>query len=149
MATKDFIKRIGERKGKLENVKKELKKKFIGIDGVIDKIIDNISLWYMTPEIQFRPLIVSLWGITGVGKTDLVRTLVNLLEFTDKFIEIQMDMKLDYSRNIENYLESSGVDCNEPAILLLDEIQRYRTIDENGLAEFFNERHYQDVYSAC
>lgn len=139
-----FIKRIEERKEKLEFIKIELKKKFIGIDGVIDKIVDNIALWYMTPEIQFRPLIVSLWGITGVGKTDLVRTLVNLLEFTDKFIEIQMDMKLDYSRNIENYLESSGVDCNEPAILLLDEIQRYRTIDENG--HMIENKHFNDIW---
>lgn len=139
---KDFIKRITERKAKLEFVKKELKKKFIGIDGVIDKIIDNISLWYMTPEIQFRPLIVSLWGITGVGKTDLVRSLVGLLEFTDKFIEIQMDMKLAYSKNIETFLENSGIDSDEPAVLMLDEIQRYRTIDENGnmvANEYFND----------
>ena len=144
MATKSFIKRIGERKEKLEFVKKELKKKFIGIDGVINKIIDNISLWYMTPEIQFRPLIISLWGITGVGKTDLVRTLVNLLEFTDKFIEIQMDMKLDFSRNIENFLESSGVDTNESTILLLDEIQRYRTIDETG--HMIENKHFNDIW---
>ena len=61
MTTEDFIKRITERKEKLENAKKELKKKFIGIDGVIDKIIDNISLWYITPEIQFIPLIIDLW----------------------------------------------------------------------------------------
>lgn len=141
---KDFIKRIEDRKLKLEYVKKKLKKKFIGIDEVINKIIDNISLWYITPEIQFRPLIVSLWGITGVGKTDLVRTLVNLLEFTDKFIEIQMDMKLDYSRNIENYLESSGVDCDEPTILLLDEIQRYRTIDENG--HMIDNKYFNDIW---
>ena len=129
---KGLIKRITERKNKLEFIKKELKKKFIGIDDVINKIVDNISLWYLMPEIQFRPLIVSLWGITGVGKTDLVRTLVKLLEYTDKFIEIQMDIKNDYSRDIEQYLESSGVDINEPAILLLDEIQRFRTIDEMG-----------------
>lgn len=130
---KGLIKKITERKNKLEFIKKELKKKFIGIDGVIDKIVDNISLWYLMPEIQFRPLIVSLWGITGVGKTDLVRTLVKLLEYTDKFIEIQMDIKNDYSRDIEQYLESSGVDVKEPAILLLDEIQRFRTIDEAGV----------------
>jgi len=140
----DFIKKIGERKDKLEYVKKELKKKFIGIDEAIDKIIDNMSLWYLMPEIQFRPLIISLWGITGVGKTDLVRTLVNLLEFTDKFIEIQMDMKHDYSRNVEHYLENSGVDTSEPSILLLDEIQRYRTIDENGM--MLENKNFNDVW---
>jgi hypothetical protein len=144
MAKEDFINQIGQRKEKLENAKKALKKKFIGIDNAIDTIIDKISLWYLTPEIQFRPLIVSLWGITGVGKTDLVRTLVKELEFTDKFIEIQMDIQHDYTRKIEHYLENSGVDTNEPAILLLDEIQRYRTIDEHG--HMIENKHFNDIW---
>jgi cell division protease FtsH len=140
----EFLERIKSRKEKLEEVKIALKDKFIGIDDAIDKIIDSISLWYLTPELQFRPLIVSLWGITGVGKTDLVRTLVKLLNFTDKFIEIQMDMKNDYSKNVENFLESSGIDSAEPAILLLDEIQRYRTINEQG--EMVDNKYFNDVW---
>jgi hypothetical protein len=140
----EFLERIKSRREVLEQVKLALKEKFIGIDEVIDKIIDSISLWYLTPELQFRPLIVSLWGITGVGKTDLVRNLVKLLKFTDKFIEIQMDMKNDYSKNIENFLESSGIDSAEPAILLLDEIQRYRTLDENG--SMIDNKYFNDVW---
>ena len=140
----EFLERIKSRKEILESVKITLKEKFIGIDEVIDKIIDSISLWYLTPELQFRPLIVSLWGITGVGKTDLVRNLVKLLNFTDKFIEIQMDMKNDYNKNVENFLENSGIDSKEPAILLLDEIQRYRTIDENGAA--VDNKYFNDVW---
>ena len=145
MATEDFIKKIEERKARLEYAKKELKKKFIGIDDVIDKVIDNISLWYITPEIQFKPLIVSLWGITGVGKTDLVRTLVRLLEFTDKFIEIQMDIESDYGvANVEDYLKNSDVNTHEPGVLLLDEVQRYRTIDEHG--NMVKNRHFNDIW---
>ncbi|MFW6243031.1 MAG: AAA family ATPase, partial [bacterium] len=139
---KKFFDLIELRRKKLEFVRSELKKKFIGIDDVIDKIIDNMSLWYQTPEIQFKPLIISLWGITGVGKTDLVRTLVKLLEFNDKFIEVQMDIKTGYRKNIEDYLDSSNINPNEPSILLLDEIQRFRTIDEIGSMidnEYFND----------
>ena len=138
----EFFKIIELRKKKLEEVKIELKNKFIGIDDVIDKIINNITLWYLTPEIQFKPLIISLWGITGVGKTDLVRTLVKLLQFNDKFIEIQMDVQNGFRKNIEDYLESSEINPNEPSIILLDEIQRYRTIDETGAMirnEYFND----------
>jgi len=140
----EFLERIKSRREVLDGVKVALKEKFIGIDEVIDKIIDSISLWYLTPELQFRPLIVSLWGITGVGKTDLVRNLVKLLNYTDKFIEIQMDMKNDYSKNIENFLESSGIDSNEPAILLLDEIQRYRTVDEAGI--MIENKYFNDIW---
>jgi cell division protease FtsH len=140
----EFLERIKSKREILEEVKIALKEKFIGIDDVIDKIIDSISLWYLTPELQFRPLIVSLWGITGVGKTDLVRNLVKLLKFTDKFIEIQMDMKNDYSKNIENFLESSGIDSAEPAILLLDEIQRYRTIAEDGSS--IDNKYFNDIW---
>ena len=140
----EFLDRIESRKKKLEEVKAALKEKFIGIDNVIDKIIDNISLWYLTPEIQFKPLIISLWGITGVGKTDLVRTLVKHLGFMDKFIEIQMDNKSEYNRTIESYLESSGVDMSQPSILLLDEIQRYRTINEHG--EMIENKHFSDIW---
>ena len=140
----EFLDRIESRKKKLEEVKTALKEKFIGIDNVIDKIIDNISLWYLTPEIQFKPLIISLWGITGVGKTDLVRTLVKHLGFMDKFIEIQMDNKSEYNRTIESYLESSGVDMSQPSILLLDEIQRYRTINEHG--EMIENKHFNDIW---
>jgi cell division protease FtsH len=139
-----LLKQIETRKVCLENAKTTLKNKFIGIDSVIDKIIDCISLWYLMPEIQFKPLIVNLWGITGVGKTDLVRTLVNALNFTDKFIEIQMDMRNDYAKNIENYLENSGIETNESAILLLDEFQRYRTVDEN--AEMVENDYFNDVW---
>jgi len=141
----EFLKEIENKRKKLEDVKIGLKEKFIGINDVIDKIMDNISLWYLTPKIQFRPLIISLWGITGVGKTDLVRTLVSLLNFNDKFIEIQMDIKNDYARNVENYLENSGIDSNEPAILLLDEIQRYRTLNEQG--EMLENKYFNDVWT--
>jgi hypothetical protein len=140
----NFLEEFEVKRKTLEEIKIVLKEKFVGIDTVINKVIDGISLWYLTPEFQFRPLIISLWGITGVGKTDLIRTLVKLLKFNDKFIEIQMDTKNSYSKNIEDFLESSEIDSSEPAILLLDEIQRYRTIDESG--DRINNEYYNDIW---
>ena len=91
----EFLERIEKRTKELEIVKTKLKEKFIGIDNVIDKVINNISLWYLTPEFQFRPLIISLWGITGVGKTDLVRTLVKYLNFTDKLLKFKWMFRMN------------------------------------------------------
>lgn len=143
MGSEELIEKIKQRTDVLEDVRVKLKEKFIGIDHAIDQIINNISLWYVTPEFQFRPIIVNLWGITGVGKTDLVRTLVSLLKFNDYFIEIQMDVKNPYKKNIEDYIDGSGISPNDSVVVLLDEFQRFRTIDENGKMlqnnEYFND----------
>ena len=122
---------IESRERKLDKVKIILKKQFIGIDDIIDKFIDSVRLWYIIPEIQSRPLIVNLWGITGVGKTDLVRKFVKAIEFTDKFTEIQMDSK-DGTATIEDYLENTFESGETQGILLLDEMQRFRTIKNDG-----------------
>lgn len=121
---------IQNKKEKLKQVAINLKKKFIGIDGPIDKLIQNISVWYIMPELQTRPLVVALWGLTGVGKTDLVRSLVKELEKQDKFVEIQMDNSNNASsEKIKHYLERTSITPNDQAVLLLDEIQRFRTVE--------------------
>ena len=145
MGSEELIEKIKQRTDVLEDVRVKLKEKFIGIDHAIDQIINNISLWYVTPEFQFRPIIVNLWGITGVGKTDLVRTLVSLLKFNDYFIEIQMDVKNPYKKNIEDYIDGSGISPNDSVVVLLDEFQRFRTIDENGKM-LQNNEYYNDIW---
>src|SRR5574344_2039788 len=135
---------INKKKEVLESVRISLKEKFIGIDEIIDKIINGISLWYIIPEYQLRPLIVNLWGITGVGKTDLVRTLIKLLNINDKFVEIQLDMKDNYTLNIQSYLELSDIEPDEQCVLLLDEMQRFRTIDENG--NLLESKYFNDIW---
>lgn len=122
---------IEAREAKLEEARASLKSEFIGIDDIIDKFINSVKIWYVIPEIQTRPLIVNLWGITGVGKTDLVRKFMKAIEMTDKFTEIQMDSK-DGSATIEDYLENTFESADTQGVLLLDEIQRFRTIREDG-----------------
>jgi cell division protease FtsH len=133
---------------KLDYIKSELKKDFFGIDDVIDRIVDSLECWYLLPEAIVFPVIVNLWGLTGVGKTDLVRKLAVLLGFKDKFVEIQMDGFSNGSGYRENsisaILEGSSIQEGEQGIVLLDEFQRFRTIEGNG-ADIKVER-YQDVW---
>jgi len=44
-----------------------LKKEFFGMDSAIDQIIESISSWYFFPHMQERPVVLNLWGMTGVG----------------------------------------------------------------------------------
>ncbi len=117
----------------LEKIKEKLKKDFIGIDLIIDQFIENIKIWYVMPDLMSRPIIVNLWGMTGVGKTDLIRKFVKYSEFNDRFIEIQMDdgSESSYSK-IQHHLESILESTDIPGILLVDEIQRFRTVSESG-----------------
>lgn len=133
----ELLKRIHTKRLELETISKKLKTKFVGIDGIIDSIINNINVWYIMPELINRPVIINLWGMTGVGKTDLVRTLVKELQFSDRFLEIQLSNKGESSSyhhdSIQQCLNSSSIDYDEAGIVLLDEMQRFRTIDGQGL----------------
>jgi ATP-dependent Clp protease ATP-binding subunit ClpA len=81
---------LKQRQQKIEETRTALKKYFIGIDNIIDDLLDYIQIWYLMPEILNRPIIVNLWGMTGVGKTDLIRRLVKILDFQDRFLEVEL-----------------------------------------------------------
>jgi cell division protease FtsH len=145
MKRKELIDQINSRKDELAEISKILKNKFVGIDGMIDSIMSNIIVWYCMPELLTRPVIVNLWGMTGVGKTDLIRNLAKLLKMTDRFVEVQMSNKSQSIMNsIKMVLECSSIEPNECGILLLDEIQRFRTIADNG--EEISDYDFQDVW---
>ena len=57
--------KIEDRIQKLKETVKVLKTEFVGLDEIIDKISQSISPWYVTPEIIKRPVVISLWGMTG------------------------------------------------------------------------------------
>lgn len=142
------ISQIRAKKRHLLKIGKELKAQFFGIDHVIDRIIASITPWYVLPQAMQRPAVVCCFGLTGVGKTDLVRKLVAKLQMTDKFVEVQLDGTSGGSGyttdSVCQILEKSSVAEGEPGILLLDEIQRFRTIDVRGI-DVKVER-FQDVW---
>jgi cell division protease FtsH len=142
----DLIERIKFRRAKLYRAGEELKTHFVDLDHIIDEVIHNIENWYVMPELNTRPVIVCLWGMTGVGKTDLVRKLTKAIGFGDRFLEIQMssDSSSAYSSSIKEKLNSSNISRGEPGVILLDEIQRWRTVADNGM-DAKNTR-YQDLW---
>lgn len=148
LTRQELLARIEQRRAKLHQVAEELKKHFVGLDTIIDKIMGNIEVWYIFPEIISHPVIINLWGMTGVGKTDLVRRLVRALNFSDSFVEVQLTNKGSssdiYSSSIQSILGSSNLEPENPGILLLDEIQRFRSVDEHGTE--IHDYRFQDVW---
>jgi cell division protease FtsH len=124
---------IGARSERLRQVAAELKTELFGIDEVIDRVIDAVRAWYVLPAIITRPVIINLWGLTGTGKTQLTRSLAKKLSFYDRLIEVQMDGFSNGGGNTVNaMLSESGIVQGTPGILVLDEFQRFRTVDRDG-----------------
>ena len=126
--------RLRARQATLNAARESLKQHFVGIDPVIDGLCDAIAVWYLMPEVLTRPPIVNLWGMTGVGKTDLVRRLVRLLDLSDCFVEFELsnsDITYSGSSVAERLAETRAVH-GEPTLLLFDEIQRFNTVDQEG-----------------
>ncbi len=112
----------------LDNSRKILKQEFIGIDKIIDEIIDNVSSWFFLPDLQEKPVVVNLWGLTGVGKTALVGRLVELLDFEDSFFRFDLGEKegsFSFRDSLEELCENNDT---SPVIIALDEIQHSRTV---------------------
>jgi Peptidase family M41/ATPase family associated with various cellular activities (AAA) len=123
-----------QRQQHIEEARAALKQRFIGINEIIDDLLNYIQIWYLMPEILNRPIILNLWGMTGVGKTDLIRYLVKLLNFQDRFLEIELSNvdSTNYNSSISSYFEDNELNDGKPAIVLFDEIQRFNTLDSDG-----------------
>lgn len=112
---------------KLEKVKKNVKKGLIGIDNIVDEIVDLVASWYMLKEINISPQIINLWGTTGVGKTDIVKRIASELKVP--LIEIDMGAFNERHDFSDLFYTSYSEFNNQPCIILLDEVQNARTIE--------------------
>lgn len=131
-------------KQKIEKLKKAvqtLKSEFVGIDHIIDDVARCVSPWYVTPEIIDRPIVVSLWGMTGTGKTSVVRRLLDLLDLSGKTVFFDMGLGAETDsgdpelvEQITNILGTNNDTSNlvPDPVLVFDEFQHARTIDESG-----------------
>ncbi|PLX13385.1 MAG: hypothetical protein C0594_01275 [Marinilabiliales bacterium] len=126
-------KNVEEKRKILESASQILKQEFFGIDDVIDELIKYVSYWYLFPDLLRRPVIINLWGMTGVGKTSLVQRLASLLDYSDKFYRFDLGEAMQNSWGLRNDLEEVANNSESPMILAMDEFQHARTLDEAGL----------------
>lgn len=124
---------LNKKNAVINSAQKKLKEDFVGIDEQIDAIINNIRAWYLFPELQTTPLIINLWGLTGVGKTSLIKELVKHLNIEKdlvyfNFAQINEMSSYDIETKIENELENETPN----RIFVYDEFQYAATIDNEG-----------------
>lgn len=123
---------LDKNKSKLQRVSRQLKKYFVGLDDVIDQLISYVEPWFLLPELLDRPVVVNLWGITGIGKTDLIEKFVEYLGYKSSYLKIETFKSDDYSvvdclynkYGAEERIQSGGHN-----ILFFDELQNFKTIE--------------------
>ena len=131
-----------ERISRLEDAVKILKSEFVGLDEIIDKIKLSITPWYITPEIITRPTVISLWGMTGTGKTSIVKRLIDLLGLANKAIFFDcgeesntgnrtVGEKINDIMSLDDE-EDDMMDRDSPSdlVFVFDEFQHARTLNE-------------------
>ncbi len=115
----------------LERMRTQLKSEFIGIDEVIDRVVDSMRSWYVMPELRDRPLIINLWGMTGTGKTTLVQRILSLLGLEKLFLAIDMS-RADIYKVDDDLEDIAEQHAGRPFIVMFDEFQQARTIGQNN-----------------
>lgn len=123
------------------NASKVLKEEFVGLDETIDQLINSITPWYVTPEVMKRPVIISLWGMTGTGKTSVIRRLLTLLNLKERSLFYDCGQEIGNDRNgiLRKLVDLVGDDVNatkektsEDLVFVFDEFQYARTLNELG-----------------
>lgn len=124
---------ILKKKARLEEVKNILKEEFVGIDNIIDNVINSISPFYIFPNSIKRPIVINLWGMTGTGKTSLIERLVELLNQKHCFVKFDIGEYCGSDDKLRTELSTKIRKLNDnSSILLFDEFQLGRTIDDSG-----------------
>lgn len=120
-----------EKLARLKFAREHLRKVFIGIDQQIDQVIDAIRTWYLFPGVQKRPTVINLWGMTGVGKTDLIQHLLVVLELEDVSEVVDCTDDSSVQRRVLEVLdEFVAKRSNSRVVLVMDEFQHMRTLDK-------------------
>lgn len=128
---KEYRSNLLNKKKLLDNAVLQLKKEFIGIDIVIDQIADAIGSWLFFPEMQEKPVIINLWGLTGIGKTSLVKRLSQLIDYNERYYRFDLGESTGKYFDIQDSFKEIYENCDkEPFIISLDEFQFARTINE-------------------
>lgn len=129
---REYREYLNERKELLDTTIIQLKKEFVGINHVIDQVADAMSGWFFFPEMLDRPVIINLWGLTGIGKTSLVKRLAQLLQMDECYYRFDLGESTSRDYNIqETFREIYENSKDEPFIIGLDEFQLARTINED------------------
>ena len=129
-----------ERLKRLQETKNILKSEFVGLDGIIDEIISSITPWYVTPEVIEKPVVETIVGLTGTGKSSVITRMIELLGLLGRTIFFDCGEESNDSGSsgiVDKITDSFGYDTSDQmgdrlknSVFVFDEFQYARTLNE-------------------
>jgi len=114
----------------LKQASVQLNEEYIGLEKVIEQIMHLLGNWYLYPQFQQKPVVINLWGMTGIGKTSLVKRIVELLKLDDIFFHFDMGNNSEHLSSIKEHLKELELQSEQKQIVFcFDEFQYANTID--------------------
>ena len=131
----------------------EISKELFGLEVHTQKILEQIFVYLNLTSFTEKPLVINLWGATGTGKTQLVKKILaalrldrdlkymNLVETTkprwQRFHDTDSDTVDDVKRAVQQERGEDREDDRKmppkPVVMLLDDFQHLRFIDQKGM----------------
>jgi hypothetical protein len=112
-----------------------LKEEFIGIEKIIDKVVDSLSSWFILPELQERPVVINLLGMTCEEKKMLAVRIAELLNLEKQLLRCDMENNTMSSSWLEEMLNNHFLTQKDlPLMVILDEFQYAKTKNEDNRA---------------
>lgn len=105
-----------------------LRRTHFGIDNEIQQLLDAFAPWYRFAEAQDRPRVIGLWGMTGTGKSSLVRALVKAAGLEDHTYWLDAGQFKDKWHFGEVLSKMEQHHHGRPFVVVVDEFQHARTM---------------------
>ncbi|MCS5488867.1 AAA family ATPase [Algoriphagus limi] len=93
--------------------------RFSGMEEPCNDLTDLLKAWYCFPEKQIRPLVINLWGSTGVGKTSMIKELIGFLNLKDYYFEYDCS-QLRLPKIVDTMYTLSKIQDKIRAVFFLD-----------------------------
>ncbi|SFO60350.1 ATPase family associated with various cellular activities (AAA) [Algoriphagus ornithinivorans] len=108
---------------KLTEVRYELLKLFPWTGSLSFEITQRLQAWFCSPENQKRPVIINLWGPSGVGKTSFIKELVREINLSNLLVECSARKSGSITDFLSKLKTLSTINDQVNGIFIIDDIQ--------------------------